>query len=120
MPATSPKRRRTWPEQMRAMPPAVLYPMVLDQLVDRKALVAEAQKQGLEKDPAVQRQITRAEDQTLQNAVLSRAGRADADRGGDQGALRRAIRPARRARPRCTRITSWSPTRTRRRRSSPS
>jgi peptidyl-prolyl cis-trans isomerase C len=60
------------PEQMRSVPPNVLYPMVLDQLIDRKALVAEAQKMGLPKDPAVQRQITRAEDQALQNALLSR------------------------------------------------
>jgi len=60
------------PEQMRSVPPNVLYPMVLDQLIDRKALVAEAQKLGLPKDPAVQRQITRAEDQALQNALLSR------------------------------------------------
>ena len=39
------------PDEVRSMPPQVLYPMLLDQMVDREALVLEAQKEGLEKDP---------------------------------------------------------------------
>ena len=60
------------PDEVRSMPPQVLYPMLLDQMVDREALVLEAQKEGLEKDPAVQRAIDRATDTVLQNAILSR------------------------------------------------
>ena len=60
------------PDEVRSMPPQVLYPMLLDQMVDREALVIEAQKEGIEKDPAVQRAIARATDTVLQNAILSR------------------------------------------------
>jgi peptidyl-prolyl cis-trans isomerase C len=60
------------PEEYRSLPPNMLFPMMLDQLVDRKALVMLAHKQGLDKDPQVQRQMARAEDNALQNALLSR------------------------------------------------
>ncbi len=60
------------PEQLRAMPPQVLYPMLLDQLIDRQAIVIAARKDGLQKDPAVEKQIARATDLALQNALLSR------------------------------------------------
>jgi len=60
------------PEEYRNMPAPMLYPMLLDQAVDRKALVMLAQKQGLDKDPQVQRQMARAEEQALQSALLSR------------------------------------------------
>jgi peptidyl-prolyl cis-trans isomerase C len=58
------------PEQARGMPPQVVMPMVIDQLVDRTALADEARKQGLQNDPAVQAAIARATDQALQNALL--------------------------------------------------
>jgi len=61
------------PENLRGMPPQTLYPMLLDQLIDARALVAEAHKSGLDKDPAVQRQIAAAEDRALQTAVLNKA-----------------------------------------------
>lgn len=60
------------PEEVRGMPPAVLYPMLLDQMIDRKVLVIAARKDGLDKDPAVQRSIAHATDQALQNAILTR------------------------------------------------
>ena len=60
------------PENLRGMPPQTLYPMLLDQLIDARALVSEARKSGLDKDPAVQRQITAAEDRALENAVLTK------------------------------------------------
>jgi peptidyl-prolyl cis-trans isomerase C len=41
-------------------------------MVDREALVIEARKEGLEKDPQVQRAMERADDMVLQNAILSR------------------------------------------------
>ncbi len=60
------------PQQLRGMPKPVLYPMLLDQLIDREAVVIEARKEGLDKTPEVQDQLRRAEDTTLQNAVLTR------------------------------------------------
>ena len=60
------------PEQLRGMPPSMIYPMLLDQLVDRDVIVQAARKQGLQEDPAVQRSITRATNTVLQNALLTR------------------------------------------------
>ncbi len=60
------------PQELRAMPPQVLYPMLLDQLIDRQAVVIEARKEGLANDPAVKDQMQRAQDTVLQNALLTR------------------------------------------------
>ena len=60
------------PQQLRGMPKPVLYPMLLDQLIDREAVVIQAKKEGLDKTPEVQEQLKRAEATTLQNAVLTR------------------------------------------------
>ena len=60
------------PENVRGMPSQTLYPMLLDQLIDGRALVAEARKSGLDKDPTVQRQVAAAEDRALQTAMLSK------------------------------------------------
>ncbi len=60
------------PEELRGMPAPVLYPMLLDQLVDRRAIIIAARRDGFDKDPAVRRQIARATDTALQNALLTR------------------------------------------------
>lgn len=60
------------PEELRGMPPTALYPMLLDQLVDRHVVVIAAKKEGLDRDPAVQRMVARATDSALQNALLTR------------------------------------------------
>ena len=60
------------PEQLQNMPPAMLYPMLLEQLIDRKAIVLAARKQGLQNDPAVKQNLQRADDSVLQNALLAR------------------------------------------------
>ncbi len=60
------------PENLRGVPQQTLYPMILDQLIDGRALVAEAHKTGLDKDPEVQRQVAAAENRALQNAMLSK------------------------------------------------
>ncbi|WP_419729806.1 peptidylprolyl isomerase [Lichenicola sp.] len=61
------------PDDMRGMPPQMLFPMIVNQLVDQKALLIEAQKEGLQKDPDVQKTMQGAADQALQNVYLSRA-----------------------------------------------
>jgi len=60
------------PEELRNMPPNALYPMLLDQLIDRHVVVIAAKKEGLDRDPAVQRMVARATDSALQNALLTR------------------------------------------------
>src|SRR5580658_6968894 len=45
------------PQNLRGMPQQTLLPMLLDQVIDGHALVAEARKSGLDKDPAVQHQM---------------------------------------------------------------
>jgi len=63
---------QTLPDNLRAMPPQMLYPMLLDQMIDGRALVIEAKKDGLDKDPAVARQVSVAEDRVLQSAMLQK------------------------------------------------
>jgi len=60
------------PEELRGMPPTALYPILLDQLIDRRVIAIAARKQGLEHDPAVQRMVARATDSAMQNALLTR------------------------------------------------
>jgi peptidyl-prolyl cis-trans isomerase C len=60
------------PPNARTMPQATLYPMLLEQMIDGQALVVEARKAGLQKDPAVERQISAATDHVLETAMLSR------------------------------------------------
>ena len=60
------------PDEVRDAPPAVLYPLILDQLIAQKALVAAARAAHLERDPEVRRRVARAEEQELQQAYLRR------------------------------------------------
>ncbi len=60
----------TLPPNLRTMPEPVLYPMLLDRLIDQQALADEARRIGLDKDPAVQQQVHMAEDAALQRALL--------------------------------------------------
>jgi peptidyl-prolyl cis-trans isomerase C len=63
---------QTLPDQYRNMPTNVLYPLLVDQAVDRLSVVAMARRQGLDKDPEVAHAMERAADQTLQNALMAR------------------------------------------------
>ena len=60
------------PDELKGMPPQMLYPMLLDQMIDRRALILQGRKEGLENDPAVKRQVARATDSAIQNALLTR------------------------------------------------
>lgn len=61
------------PDEYKQMPPAVLIPMLVDQLVDRVALLKLAHSDHLDQDPAVKAAMTHAADQALQNALISRS-----------------------------------------------
>lgn len=60
------------PDELRGMPSKMLFPLLVDQLVDREAMVIAARKEGLDKDPTIQRQIRLAESAALQNALIQR------------------------------------------------
>ena len=58
------------PPELRAAPESVLSPLVIDQMITQKALVASARAQKLQEQPEVQARIKRAEEQELQQALL--------------------------------------------------
>ncbi len=60
------------PAEARSMPPGMLFPLLLDQLIDRAAIVELARRRGMDKEQAVARQMARAQDQALQTAVIGR------------------------------------------------
>ncbi len=65
----------TLPPQARTMPPQQLYPMLLEQLIDAQALLAEAKKTGLDKDPEVQHMVQMAQERALESALLNKVVR---------------------------------------------
>lgn len=60
------------PPELRSMPLPVLQPLLLDQMITHKALVAAARAQGLDRDAEVAARLRRAEEETLQQALLLR------------------------------------------------
>jgi peptidyl-prolyl cis-trans isomerase C len=62
----------TLPPQARQMPPDQLLPKVLDQMVDTQVLATEARKQGLNKDPAVERTLHEVAERALVSAYLEK------------------------------------------------
>jgi peptidyl-prolyl cis-trans isomerase C len=60
------------PPQARQMPPDQLLPRLLDQMVDTQVLALEAHKEGVDKDPAVERTLREVEQRTLVSAFLER------------------------------------------------
>ena len=60
------------PQDMRGMPPSVIMPMLIDQLVDRKAISLLARQRKFENDPAVLRATARASDQAMQTALMQK------------------------------------------------
>lgn len=65
------------PPELRQAPPQRLLPALLDQLITQRAIVNAARRAGLDRDPDVRARVRRAEDQELQQAILTRevAGR---------------------------------------------
>lgn len=59
------------PEQLRKLPDNIIVPILLNQLVDQRAIQAAATKSGLDKQPDVQQQMQTAAQNALQNAYLS-------------------------------------------------
>jgi peptidyl-prolyl cis-trans isomerase C len=60
------------PPQARQLPPDQLLPRVLDQMIDTQVLAVEARKQGLDKDPLVQRTLHEVMERALVSAFLEK------------------------------------------------
>lgn len=60
------------PAELRGMPPQMLYPLLLDQIITQRAIVAAARARGLERDAEVQARLRRAEEETLQQVLITR------------------------------------------------
>jgi peptidyl-prolyl cis-trans isomerase C len=61
------------PDELRGMPAPMLMPLLLDQMITQKAITAAARAQNLAQDPEVAARLRRAEDETLQQALITRA-----------------------------------------------
>lgn len=61
------------PAELRAMPAPMLFPLLLDQMITQQALVAAARAAGLDRDAEVISRIRRAEEETLQQVLITRA-----------------------------------------------
>jgi peptidyl-prolyl cis-trans isomerase C len=68
--------RQDLPQQYQSFPFEVVYPPLLERLIDGKLLVAEGRQQGLASDPEVKARLARLEDQVIQNVYLTRAVKA--------------------------------------------
>ncbi len=62
----------TLPPQTRQMPADQLMPRVLEQMIDTQVLAQEARKQGVDKDPAVQRTLREVQQRALVSAFLEK------------------------------------------------
>ena len=60
------------PENLRGLPFDILFPVLLQRVVDHESLVAMARRQHIDDDPAVQRDIGAAIARILEGALLSR------------------------------------------------
>jgi len=56
------------PPQYRQMPLQLIYPALLDQVINTKLLAGEGRKQGLQNDPEVKRRMAMIEDRLVQDA----------------------------------------------------
>lgn len=75
---------RSLPEQLRAAPPQMIYPLIVDQLITTRAITAAARRAGLHQDPEVRARIRQAEEQELVQALLAR----EVGRRVDEAAVR--------------------------------
>jgi len=60
------------PDPYRSYPLEMLYPDLLNMVIDRHIAAAEARKEGLADDPAVKATMARIEEQILQRALIDR------------------------------------------------
>ncbi len=60
------------PEQFQGMPPQILYPLVIDQLISEMVLTQAGRRERLHETPDLRRQLARIEDRLIQQALIGR------------------------------------------------
>lgn len=60
------------PEQLRGMPPQVLFPLLIDQMISEAVVTQAGRKAGLQNSPELRRQMVQIEDQLVQQALIGR------------------------------------------------
>jgi peptidyl-prolyl cis-trans isomerase C len=60
------------PEELRTAPEAMLLPLLLDQMIAARALIAAARAAGLHESPEVRARVRAAEEEALQEALIRR------------------------------------------------
>jgi len=63
---------RQLPAQVQQMPPQVLFPMLIEQVIAQRVLLDAARKANLQDSEEVRRRVARAEAEAMQSAYLSR------------------------------------------------
>ena len=63
---------RSLPEELRTASPQMVYPLIIDQIVTTRAIVAAARRAGVDRDVEVRARIRRAEEQELAQALIAR------------------------------------------------
>ena len=58
------------PQQLQQLPPDQLFPLLVNQEIDRRALLVAAHHEGLQKNPAVAAAMEQAADVKLENAYV--------------------------------------------------
>jgi peptidyl-prolyl cis-trans isomerase C len=61
---------QTLPSQMQQLPPQQLFPLLVNQLIDRQALLAAAKAESLQNNPQVASAMQDAADEKLENAYV--------------------------------------------------
>ncbi len=59
------------PAQLRAVPIEALYPALLNQVIDRKLTVAQAQKENFDKDPEVAKRVADINERVIEQLYLA-------------------------------------------------
>jgi peptidyl-prolyl cis-trans isomerase C len=59
------------PAQLRAVPIEALYPALLNQVIDRKLTVAQAQKENFDKDPQVAKRVADINERVIEQLYLA-------------------------------------------------
>ena len=60
------------PQQYRRLPFATVFPVLLNQVIDRKLVAAEVSRQGLENDPEVKKRMADIRERVIHEIYLSR------------------------------------------------
>ena len=64
---------RLMPQQLQQMPADILFPAMLDQVINVRLLAAAGYRQNLQNEPEVKEKVRRAEERAVQEAYLNQA-----------------------------------------------